>query len=206
MALPFLAALGRAANAIKNVAKTTATRVSNSIKTTRKAIQERRVQRVQQTNQVIKEFSSDEISRPSSSDNSRKTKMQESYFKRANLAEGQITRTAEQKLIRQEQTFFYAKTRHLWEGGSPAMRNDNIVSGMQDYGLKLSNGQSIENLADAVQWVKENYSKDYPTLSKAIEGRYDTENDPDFNEEVENETGSPPSISKEAFARYKQSL
>lgn len=134
-------------------------------------------------------------------ENQRITKMQENYFRSASktMAEkmDETGPTAQQRLVRMEQSFFYSKTRVLWLGGSESMRNENIVAGLR--GIRLASGRTIQNLQDAVEWVKEQFPDEYPTLERVMKGVYDTDNDTFFQDEEEAEDASPSPISRAEF-------
>lgn len=110
-------------------------------------------------------------------DNERITNMQKNYFRSAARTEAQKqageSLTQQQRLSRAEQSFFMAATRVLWQGGSPNMRYENIVAGLNSYGARLSSGRIVENLQDAVQFIKETYGDAYPTMDKVKEGYFD---------------------------------
>ena len=126
-------------------------------------------------------------------DNERITKMQVNYFRSANRTEAQKQAgeplTQQQRLARAEQSFFLAATRVLWQGGSPNFRYENIVEGLQSYGVRLQSGRSIENLQDAVQFVKEQYGDRYPTMQMVEEGYFDID-------ETETIEDSPRALSR----------
>lgn len=130
--------------------------------------------------------------------NQRHTKQQENYFRSAAKTEeqraGNLDTTPAQKLARMEQSFFYSKTRILWLGGSESMRNENIVAAMNT--LRLESGKRVSNLKDAVQWIKENYAEEYPTMERVMKNMYDTEDDNFFQNEEEKRDGSDPPVSR----------
>lgn len=140
--------------------------------------------------------------RLSEAENKRRTEMVKNYFRSAALTEGQRLadsgRTPEQQLARTIQTQFYKDTRVLWQGGSPELRNENIVAGLQQYGATLSNGKKVENLQDALDLMMQMNPDNYPTMDKILKGEWDTEED-DFSGEVEEEAPSPPPVSRKAF-------
>lgn len=120
-------------------------------------------------------------------------KMQMDYFKKGSLTEEQKEageeRTPEQKLIRAEVDFFYKATRVFWDGGSTAMRNENILNALKD--AKLENGKRVETLKDAFDFVKERYGDEFPSMDKVLKGKYDTDKDKEFSGEQEFEDDSP---------------
>lgn len=150
--------------------------------------------------QLKKEQQTQALEELSNAENKRRTAMQENYFRMASRTEEQKANnqplTNEQKLSRAEQSFFYAATRHLWQGGSAAMINENIVAGMEYNNLRLKNGQLVTNLQMAVQWVKEAYGDEYPTMDKVKQGKYDTKKSLEFMGEIEERNPSPLPISK----------
>lgn len=140
--------------------------------------------------------------RLTAAENKRRTEMVKNYFKSAALTEGQRLedsgRTPEQKLARAIQTQFYKDTRVLWQGGSPELRNENIIAGLQHYNAKLSNGKTVENLQDALDLMKELNPDNYPTMETILKGEWDTEDD-EFANDIEEEAPSPPPVSRKAF-------
>lgn len=110
-------------------------------------------------------------------DNERITNIQKNYFRSAARTEAQKQAgeplTQQQRLSRAEQEFFMKATRVLWQGGDTHMRYENIVAGLNSYGARLSNGRIVENLQDAVQYIKEIYGDAYPTMDKVKEGYFD---------------------------------
>ena len=77
------------------------------------------------------------------------------------------------------------------------MRNENIVAGLQ--GVRLQSGRPIQNLQDAVEYIKERYGEEYPTMEKTMKGRYDTEADVDFQGEEERQDASPRPVSRKSL-------
>lgn len=151
---------------------------------------------------TVKEFSQKQASiiKPRKQiDNERITRMQINYFRSANRTEAQVQMNAQptnqQRLARHEQTFFFAATRVLWQGGSPQMRYENIVEGLQSYGVRLQNGRQIENLQDAVQFVKEQYGNKYPTMEMVREGYFD-------GNEEETKDPSPRPLSRQRLRSF----
>lgn len=140
--------------------------------------------------------------RLSAAENRRRNEMVKSYFRSAAKTEtqlrGDIGLTPEQKLIRATQAQFYKDTRVLWQGGSPELRNENIIAGLQQYGATLPNGKPVENLQDALDLMMQMNPDKYPTMDKILKGEWDTEED-DFADEVEEEAPSPPPVSRKAF-------
>lgn len=126
-------------------------------------------------------------------ENKRLSEMQKNYFRSAHRTEAQKQANApltnQQRLAKAEQIFFFSATRVLWQGGSPEMRYENVVEGLKSYGARLSSGRMVENLQDAVQFVKEQYGDKYPTMDKVKEGYYDF----DESETIED---SPRAISR----------
>lgn len=133
--------------------------------------------------------------------NQRLTRMQENYFNSATRTpeqrEANVPRTSQQKLARNEANFFYSKTQVLWERGSVEMRNENIVAALQ--GQRLQSGAKVQNLQDAVQYIKEMFSQEYPTMESVNKTSFDTLEDTTFNQESEDESISPPPISYAEF-------
>lgn len=144
--------------------------------------------------QQIKSFTYEE--------NQRRTKMQINYFRSAARTKAQIENdedlTPQQKLARAEQSFFYSSTRVFWGAGSANLRNENILEAFEN--ARLESGRRVENLQDAVQFIKEQYPDEYPTMERALRGEYDTE-DKMFQGEQEEESTSPPPISRSQLAR-----
>lgn len=144
---------------------------------------------------------SENLREKSFAENERLTKMQENYFKSASLTpdqrEANVSRTAQQRLARKEADFFYSKTQVLWERGDVERRNENIVAALE--GKVLQSGAKVQNLSDAVQWVKEQFPEEYPTLKDAKSTVKDTLNDMEFQGESEEESTSPPPISRSQF-------
>lgn len=141
-------------------------------------------------------------------ENARINKMVESYFRSASLTKEQresgIDYTPAQKLARAEQAFVYQKTRELWLDGSEAMRNANIIAGMQ--GIRLSNGRMVQNMQDVMSWLKEVYPDEYPTMERVTRGEFDTETDESFQNEREKQAGSPPQISRSQWRQFGAKL
>lgn len=131
-------------------------------------------------------------------ENARLTKMQKSYFKMGSLTEEQRAnkeeRTDEQLLARAEADFFYAATRVLWQGGSPELRDENIIAGLK--GQRLENGQYVTNLQTAVQFIKEQYGDAYPTIDSIKKSGINTDSDEQFAGEAEPEDDSPPGLTR----------
>lgn len=139
-------------------------------------------------------------------ENQRLTNMRKAEFRKARLTDTQkSTRnaggnpqlTSEQRLAQAEKDFFYSKTRELWIGGSEAMRDQNIVAKMQEYGLTFENGRQIENLEDAFQFIKEKNRQEIPTLENLDEF--------DVNEQ-ETKSGSPRPISLKEWRSWRASV
>lgn len=144
---------------------------------------------------------SENLREKSFSENERLTRMQKNYFNSASLTEEQresrIPRTSEQQLAREEANFFYRKTQVLWERGSVERRDENIVAALN--GQVLESGAKVQNLQDAVQFIKEKFAEEYPTLKDAKSKVSDTLKDKEFQGESEEESTSPPPISRAEF-------
>lgn len=107
--------------------------------------------------------------------NRRKTMQMEAYFRRSAYTEaqreGNLPKTPEQRLIRAEQNFFYRKTQTIWQGNVTDMnlRNEYIINTLKESGITLKTGRLVQNLTDAVDYVKEMFPSEYPTMDKIKE-------------------------------------
>lgn len=134
-------------------------------------------------------------------ENARINKMITKYFEQGSKTESQKAsnepRTQRQKFIRSQANFFYGATKQLWFGGSVEMRDENILYGMRNF--RLESGKRVQNLQDAMQWVKEQFPDNFPTDYDDNVLVSDTFMDAVFAEEEEEESDSPPTISLHAF-------
>lgn len=134
-------------------------------------------------------------------ENARMNKMVRSYFEQANKTESQKVanepRNSRQKAVLSQKNFFYGATKQLWFAGSVEMRDENILYGMRNF--TLESGKRVQNMQDAMQWVKEQYTTQFPTDDNDNLFITDTFEDAIFAEEEEEESDSPPIISLQAF-------
>lgn len=105
-------------------------------------------------------------------------------------------RTPKQQYARDIQAHFYEFTKPLWIRGDKAMRNENILAALST--AKLQSGKYVENMQDAILWVKENDGGTFPKIRNADNGQIDT-TDSTFAEGEEQDSGSPPYMTQEAF-------
>ncbi len=137
----------------------------------------------------------------SARENVRINRMVSNYFSQAVKSEAQRAGVEpvnpRQRLIQSQKNFFYGATKQLWFGGSAEMRNENILYGMRNF--TLESGKRVQNLQDAIMWVKEHYPDRFPTDESENLYVSDTFADSVFSEEVELEDDSPPIISLQAF-------
>lgn len=140
-------------------------------------------------------------------ENLRRTQMLENYFRSASQTEAQrqagVPRTDAQRLARAQSAFFYSKTRVLWQAGSPGMRNQNIVAGME--GIKLESGRPVQNLQDAFDFIAQEYADEFPTMEKLKKGLINTFDESFLNEE-EYEDDSPEPITRMEFEAFAQGM
>lgn len=156
-----------------------------------------------QQKQIKKSYKRDSLE-----ENRRKTKAQEAYFRIASKTTSQhdanIPKNAKQRLARAQQSFFYAATRVFWRSGSIEQRNENIVAALQ--GVILKSGRPIQNLQDAVEYVREQYAGSYPTMQMVIEGKVDTEGNLTFLQEIEERDPSPKPISRKQIRSVRVNM
>lgn len=213
MAIPIITAIVNAASRVANAAKKAISTVrkqrelmktydKQSARNYRKAIDN--VKDIRNKNRQTARKIGEVQGEVSYEENKRLTKMQEAYFRQSRKTpiqkESGEPLNVQQELIRQQANFVYSKTRVLWMGGDEVLRNENIVAGLSN--AQLKDGSYVRNFKDAVQWVKEQYPDEYPTLDKIMKQRdnkVDTLSDTEFNGEYEYEETSPPPISRAQF-------
>lgn len=138
-----------------------------------------------------------EISRDRSlAENNRINNMVIDFFRSDKITQSQKEagqgKTVEQQYARDVQSFFYTATHSLWANGSKSMINENILAALEN--VRLQSGKRVQNLQDALEWVKEVYGEEtWPKRRSVENGEVDT-SDGGFGSVQEEQGGSPPYI------------
>lgn len=130
------------------------------------------------------------------SENIRINDMVMDYFRSDKITQSQREagqgRTIEQQYARDVQSYFYNATKPLWVAGSKGMINQNILAALEN--VTLSSGKRVQNLQDAMEWVRETFGEEnWPKRRSVENGEVDT-SDGGFGSVQEEQGGSPPYV------------
>ena len=130
------------------------------------------------------------------SENIRINDMVMDYFRSASYTSSQkeagTAKSIEQQYARDVSEHFYSTTAPLWRGGDKGMINENILAALEN--VTLSSGRRVQNLQDAMEWVRETYGEaSWPRRRSVENGEVDT-SDGGFGSVQEEQGGSPPYI------------